>query len=101
MKGTDVAAATLIEVLNNSIDKVDSDLIIPNGASGLNTAVTKRYGSVTAIKVLELYNEALKEFFLVSSLISCDYHRFYGYGVEKRKGSEDEKTEVSASEKSD
>ncbi|KAJ6138909.1 MFS toxin efflux pump [Penicillium samsonianum] len=128
MKGTDVAAATsvlvlaqtlsgaiflavghnlfqnrLIEVLNSSTNKVDSDLIIPNGASGLKTVVTKRYGSVAATKVLEVYNEALKECFLVCVVLSAV--TIIGVMAMEwksvKKGSEDEKTEFSASDKSD
>lgn len=128
MKGTDVAAATsvlvlaqtlsgaiflavgqnlfqnsFIEVLNSSTNTVDSDLIIPNGASGLKTAVTRRYGSVAATKVLEVYNEALKECFLVCVVLSTV--TIIGVMAMEwrsvKKGSEDEKTEVSASDKSD
>ncbi|GME32115.1 MFS toxin efflux pump [Neofusicoccum parvum] len=61
----------LLEELASKAPGVNPEMVVANGGSGLNVVVTKQYGSRDATRVLEAYNMALRECFLLCVILCC------------------------------
>lgn len=60
----------LVGGLESAVSGVDPAVVIANGASGLKTTMTQKYGPDIALKILEVYNQALRECFLVCVILA-------------------------------
>lgn len=69
--GQNLFATKLLEELKSRAPGVDATVVVSNGASGLKTLVTEKYGAEAATAVLEAYNIALRQCFLVCVILSC------------------------------
>lgn len=68
--GQNLFQSKLVHELNNRASGVDPAFVIAHGASGLKTAMTQKYGPETALRVLEAYNEGLRQCFLVCVILA-------------------------------
>ncbi len=66
-----VFQGTLLNELQSAVPDVDAGMVIANGASGLKSLITDRYSPLAAVGVLESYNKALRECFLLCVVLSC------------------------------
>ncbi|KAF4540686.1 MFS toxin efflux pump [Lasiodiplodia theobromae] len=69
--GQNLFATKLLEELKSRAPGVDATVVVNNGASGLKALVTEKYGAEAATAVLQAYNIALRQCFLVCVILSC------------------------------
>lgn len=69
--GQNLFATKLLEELKSRAPGVDAAVVVNNGASGLKALITEKYGADAATAVLEAYNIALRQCFLVGVILSC------------------------------
>lgn len=62
---------TLLTELAIKAPEVDPEAVLANGAAGISALITQLYGPLSARAVLEAYNTALRQVFLVCTVLSC------------------------------
>ncbi|KAH8660103.1 major facilitator superfamily-domain-containing protein [Xylariales sp. PMI_506] len=69
--GQNVFQTKLVSELAVAAPEVDPNVVLASGASGVGTTISNIYGAAAVRGVLEAYNTALQQCFLVCIVLSC------------------------------
>lgn len=69
--GNGVFQTSLVAALKDKVPDVDSMVVVEQGASGVKDAMMQRYGPENTAGVLQAYNSAVRECFLVGIVLCC------------------------------
>jgi sugar phosphate permease len=69
--GQNLFQTNLVSALVTHASNVDPAAVLANGVSDLSAFITKMYGAAAVGGVLEAYNEALRQSFIVCIALSC------------------------------